>query len=262
MRVTITTGGSRGEVQPYVALGLGLRAAGHEVRISAQAGYQQFVHDRGLGFHPISGDPHELVSELLEEGNNPIRFARRFRRILGSLMEQNLQEYLAACRDAEVIVYSPVGFLGYFVAEALRVPRVGAALYPLLSRTRHFPSSIVPIGKRRPRGAFGGIYNYLTYIFSEQLFWQSFRTSASRAVKDHLSLSTAFWGPFGEMTRHREPILYGWSPSYCPNRQIGEDGCTLPVTGFWSNRVGGKRRRSWRTSSTRGRLPYSLGSAA
>jgi sterol 3beta-glucosyltransferase len=218
-------------VQPYVALGLGLRAAGHEVRISAQAGYQQFVHDRGLGFHPISGDPHELVSELLEEGNNPIRFARRFRRILGSLMEQNLQEYLAACRDAEVIVYSPVGFLGYFVAEALRVPRVGAALYPLLSRTRHFPSSIVPIGKRRPRGAFGGIYNYLTYIFSEQLFWQSFRTSASRAVKDHLSLSTAFWGPFGEMTRHREPILYGWSPSVLP--QPPDWGGWLHTTGYW-----------------------------
>jgi sterol 3beta-glucosyltransferase len=231
VRVTITTGGSRGEVQPYVALGLGLRAAGHEVRISAQAGYQQFVHDRGLGFHPISGDPHELVSELLEEGNNPVRFARRFRRILGSLMEQNLQEYLAACRDAEVIVYSPVGFLGYFVAEALRVPRVGAALYPLLSRTRHFPSSIVPIGKRRPRGAFGGIYNYLTYIFSEQLFWQSFRTPASRAVKDHLSLSTAFWGPFGEMTRHREPILYGWSPSVLP--QPPDWGEWLHTTGYW-----------------------------
>jgi sterol 3beta-glucosyltransferase len=231
VRVTITTGGSRGEVQPYVALGLGLRAAGHEVRISAQAGYQQFVHDRGLGFHPISGDPHELVSELLEEGNNPIRFARRFRRILGSLIEQNLQEYLAACRDAEVIVYSPVGFLGYVVAEALRIPRVGAALYPLLSRTRHFPSSIVPIGKRRPRGAFGGIYNYLTYIFSEQLFWQSFRTSASRAVKDHLSLSTAFWGPFGEMTRHREPILYGWSPSVLP--QPPDWGGWLHTTGYW-----------------------------
>src|SRR5919199_3100538 len=166
MRVTITTGGSRGEVQPYVALGLGLEAAGHEVRVSAQAAYEQFVRDRGLGFHPISGDPHQLVSELLEEGNNPVGFARRFRRILASLMEQNLQEYLAACRDADAVVYTPVGFLGYFVAEALRIPRVGAALYPLFSRTKCFPSSIVPIGKRRPRGTLGGLYNYLTYIFS------------------------------------------------------------------------------------------------
>jgi UDP:flavonoid glycosyltransferase YjiC (YdhE family) len=53
MRVTITTGGSRGEVQPYVALGLGLRAAGHEVRIAARAPYEGFVRSRGLEFHPI-----------------------------------------------------------------------------------------------------------------------------------------------------------------------------------------------------------------
>jgi len=231
LRITITTGGSRGEVQPYVALGLGLEAAGHEVRISAQAAYQQFVQEWGLGFHPISGDPHQLVSELLEAGNNPIRFARCFRRVLGSLMEQNLEEYLAACRDAEVIIYSPVGFLGYYIAEALRVPRVGAALYPLFSRTRHFPSSIVPIGKLRPSGTLGGLYNYLTYPFSEQLFWQSFRTPASRALEEHLGLSPSFLGPFGEMIRHREPILYGWSPSVLP--QPTDWGPWLHTTGYW-----------------------------
>jgi sterol 3beta-glucosyltransferase len=231
LRITITTGGSRGEVQPYVALGLGLEAAGHEVRISAQAAYQQFVQERGLGFHPISGDPHQLVSELLEAGNNPVRFARRFRRVLGSLMEPNLEEYLAACRDAEVIIYSPVGFLGYYVAEALGVPRVGAALYPLFSRTKHFPSSIVPLGKLRPRGTLGGLYNYLTYPFSEQLFWQSFRTPASRAMEEHVGVSPPFLGPFGEMTRHKEPILYGWSPSVLA--QPPDWGSWLHTTGYW-----------------------------
>src|SRR5215210_9191126 len=82
LRVTITTGGSRGEVQPYVALGRGLEAAGHEVRISAPAAYQQFVRERGLGFHLISGDPHQLVSELLEAGHNPVRFAPLLTRAL------------------------------------------------------------------------------------------------------------------------------------------------------------------------------------
>jgi sterol 3beta-glucosyltransferase len=231
MRVTITTGGSRGEVQPYVALGLGLRAAGHEVRIAAQAPYEGFVRSRGLGFHPISGDPRQLVAALLEEGHNPVGFARRFRSILGPLMEQNLQEYLAACRDAETIVYTPVGFLGYYVAEALGVRRVGAVLYPLFSRTRYFPSSVIPVGKLRPRQAFGGPYNYLTHLFSEQLFWQSFRAPASRTIKKHLRLSTAFWGPFGELRRRREPILYGWSPSVLPKPP--DWGEWLHTTGYW-----------------------------
>jgi sterol 3beta-glucosyltransferase len=231
MRVTITTGGSRGEVQPYVALGLGLSATGHEVRIAAQAPYEGFVRSRGLEFHPISGDPHQLVAELLEEGHNPVGFARRFRNILGPLMELNLREYLRACLDAETIVYTPVGFLGYYVAEALGVPRVGAALYPLFSRTTYFHSSIVPVGRLRPTQTLGGPYNYLTYLFSEQLFWQSFRTPARRAIKNHLRLSTAFWGPFGELRRRREPILYGWSPSVLPNPP--DWGEWLHTTGYW-----------------------------
>ena len=36
MRVTITTSGSRGDVQPYVALGVGLARAGHEVTLTAR----------------------------------------------------------------------------------------------------------------------------------------------------------------------------------------------------------------------------------
>jgi sterol 3beta-glucosyltransferase len=231
MQITITTGGSRGDVQPYVALGLGLKGAGHEVRIAAQAAYEGFIRARDLEFHPISGDPHQLVAELLEEGHNPVGFARRFSDVVKPLMEQNVQEYLTACQNAEAIVYSPVGFLGYFVAAALRVPRVGAALYPLFSRTRYFPSSIVPLGKLRPRKAFSSLYNYLTYCLSEQLFWQSFRAPVNRAIKDHLRLSRGFWGPFGEMARQREPILYGWSPSVLP--QPPDWGEWLHTTGYW-----------------------------
>jgi sterol 3beta-glucosyltransferase len=231
MRVTITTGGSRGEVQPYVALGSGLQAAGHQVRIAAQSPYEGFVRSRGLEFHPISGDPHRLVAGLLEEGTNPVGFALRFRSSLGPLMEQNLQEYLGACRDAEAIVYTPVGFLGYYVARALGVPRVGAVLYPLFSRTRFFPSSVVPVGKLRPGKVLGGPYNYLTYLFSEQLFWQAFRTPASRAIEKHLGLPTAFWGPFGELRKRQEPILYGWSPSVLP--EPPDWGGWLHTTGYW-----------------------------
>jgi hypothetical protein len=98
-------------------------------------------------------------------------------------MEQNLQEYLGACRDAEAIIYTPVGFLGYYVAGALGVPWVGAAFYLLFSRTKYFPSSIVFIGKLRPRRAFSGPYNYLTYLFSEQVFWQPFGMPVSRAIE-------------------------------------------------------------------------------
>ena len=231
MRVTITTSGSRGAVQPYVALGSGLKAAGHEVSIAAQGHFEGFVRARGLGFSPISGDPFQLVAGLLEEGNNPLAFARRFRRILEPLMEQNLEEYLGACRDAEAVIYTPVGFLGYYVALALGVPQVGAALHPLFSRTGYFPSSVVVLGNVHPRKARARLYNYLTHIFSEQLFWQYFRAPVNKAVSNILGLSSPFGGPFSELRIRRVPMLYGWSPSVLPPPPAWDRW--LHVTGYW-----------------------------
>ena len=231
MQVTITTSGSRGAVQPYVALGSGLKAAGHEVRIAAQGHFEGFVRARGLEFSSISGDPFRLVAGLLEEGSNPLAFARRFRRLLEPLMEQNLEEYLGACRDAKAVIYTPVGFLGYYVALALGVPQVGATLHPLFSRTGHFPSSMVALGKVDPRKAHDRFYNYLTHIFSEQLFWQYFRAPVSKAVNNILGLGSSFWGPFSELRRRRVPMLYGWSPSVLPQPPHWKRW--LHVTGYW-----------------------------
>ena len=50
MKVTILTIGSRGDVQPFVALGVELRDAGHEVTLAAGEGFEAFVSGRGLRF--------------------------------------------------------------------------------------------------------------------------------------------------------------------------------------------------------------------
>ena len=92
--------------------------------MATRMSYERFVRGRGWGFRP----PRQLVAALQEQGNNTLGFASRFRPILGPLTEQNLQEYLRACRDAGAIIYTLVGFLGYYVAGALGVLRVGVAV--------------------------------------------------------------------------------------------------------------------------------------
>jgi sterol 3beta-glucosyltransferase len=61
MRITILALGTRGDVQPYVALGLGLQRAGHKVRLVAFSQFKAFVESRGLDFFSTGVDTHELL---------------------------------------------------------------------------------------------------------------------------------------------------------------------------------------------------------
>jgi hypothetical protein len=56
----------RGDVQPYVLLGLEIHSRGHEVVLATEARMEGLVQQQGkglLGFHCISGDPTGMLLE-------------------------------------------------------------------------------------------------------------------------------------------------------------------------------------------------------
>ncbi|ELU40833.1 UDPGT domain-containing protein [Rhizoctonia solani AG-1 IA] len=65
MNVNIMIVGSRGDVQPYLALGKRLQRYGHQVRLSTHETFRKMVKDAGLRFYNIGGDPHELMSYMV-----------------------------------------------------------------------------------------------------------------------------------------------------------------------------------------------------
>jgi len=62
MNIVMQVVGSRGDVQPFVALGNELQKSGHRVRIASHAVFKGFVQSAGLEFYPIGGDPTELMA--------------------------------------------------------------------------------------------------------------------------------------------------------------------------------------------------------
>lgn len=58
--------GSRGDVQPYIALGLGLKEEGHRVTIVTHAEYKPWIEGFGLQHRPAGGDPGELMKLSVE----------------------------------------------------------------------------------------------------------------------------------------------------------------------------------------------------
>src|SRR4029453_4989265 len=149
VRVRVITIGSEGDIRPYVALGVGLRSAGHDVRGVPRPGFDPLVRQNGLDFAPVSGDPREMADNrqlraLHDDNRNVFRWHRTFMAIDAPLMVQRLRDCWAACRDAAAIVVSILPYLlGYAISEKLQVPLVRAFYFPV-SPTRAYPPELLP----------------------------------------------------------------------------------------------------------------------
>lgn len=66
LNIVIQIVGSRGDVQPFIALGNALQKHGHRVRIATHDVFADFVHESGLEFYPIGGDPAELMAFMVK----------------------------------------------------------------------------------------------------------------------------------------------------------------------------------------------------
>jgi len=67
LNVVIHIVGSRGDVQPFVALGKVLKETyGHRVRLATHACFKGFVEENGLEFFSIGGDPAELMAFMVK----------------------------------------------------------------------------------------------------------------------------------------------------------------------------------------------------
>ena len=231
MKVVITAAGSRGDVQPCVALGLGLQRAGHEVILAGWEPYRYQAESRGLAFYPVAGPaPDELMAALVGAGRNPLKYARRFRPLLRPHVERGLEDSLAACADADAVLYTPLGFAGFMAAEHLGLPSVGSVVEPLFVRSGAYPSAV--LGRPVKTRVLGGLYNRLSHPAVEQLYWRIIEPLVSDARKNlGLPPMPILKSPLAKIHRTRRPLLLGWSRHVLPADPRTED--RMPTTGYW-----------------------------
>ena len=104
MHVTIVTIGSRGDVQPYIALGGGLQAAGYHVRLATHTDFEPMIRRRGLDFSPIGSNIREMMQSeaahsVLDTGNNRLLYLRRLIHAAEAMASQAFTECLNACQE-------------------------------------------------------------------------------------------------------------------------------------------------------------------
>ncbi len=230
MKVTIIAAGSRGDVQPYVALGKGLKEAGHTVGVFASKDFQNQIMSHGLEFFDMGGSMETVAQSmqgLLEQGNI-IKILSSMGPAAQRLVGQAAVNGLVACQGSDLMVGGLGGlFVGLALSEKLGIPFIPAYLYPF-TPTREFPSVLSPLPQTRlPSWA-----NNLSHRLAQQMMWQTFRAADNKARSQVLRIAPAsFWGPFASLQRKQQTILCGYSPKVIPFPK--DWGDFIHVTGYW-----------------------------
>lgn len=228
MKIIIIAPGSRGDVQPYVALGKGLKEAGHAVSILAYQDFQNLITSYGLEFVSIGGSVETVaqsLQSLLEQGQL-LKILSSMGTAAQQLACQAALSGLVACQGSDLIIGGLGGlFVGLVLSEKLGIPFVQAHLFPF-TPTREFASVLIQIPQTQLTRWTNGLSHHLT----RQMMWQTFR-AADNKVRAQLQLAPApFWGP-ASLQRQSQAILYGYSPQVLSPPRDWDD--CIHVTGYW-----------------------------
>jgi UDP:flavonoid glycosyltransferase YjiC (YdhE family) len=226
MRIAIQTLGTRGDVQPYVALGKGLQRAGFTVSLATAPQFESLVSRHGLSFAPLPGDITDLLQtphgKAAVSGRNKLTATLRLLREVRPMFRRLVEAQWAAARGADAIVYHPKAVGGVHIAEKLGIPAFLALPLPGLSPTGEFPTPLLPFANLGP-------LNRVSHQLVARYGDLAFRKAVRRWRSEFLGLpSGGNW-----LTLRGAPVtkLYAYSPAVV---SIPADwDATSIVTGYW-----------------------------
>ena len=227
MIVTVLSGGSRGDVQPYVALAKGFRAAGHTARLVTLREFLPMLEGTGIESLVNEYDVRKMLDtkdghQMVGAGQNPILFLRKFSKFLRPLIEESVQDVARFCRDTDGLVLSSMSI----VAGTRGLERVGVpycAAWPMpATPTAHMASVMFPeLPAWVPFGR--SLYNRLTHWTLDTLMYLLLGRLQAQAVARLPASHRAIKGAM--------PVLYGYSPSVVAPPPDWPESVT--VTGYW-----------------------------
>jgi len=229
MHVTLTTAGSRGDVQPYIALGKALIKHGHDVLLLAPDNFSSLADYHGVPFKPMVANFEDLLQtragkRLMNSGTNLVRAATAIRDMIEPIVEQFPQDMMEATADTDIVVtQAGVAMFAQTIAEKRNLPIINSAPVPL-TPTRAHPSPMWFSDQ-----SFGGWYNHLTGKFLERTMWWLVRPYVNQ-VREENDLDAYNAGAIFKAL-DQLPTMGAISPSFYPRPKDYADN--IIMTGYW-----------------------------
>jgi sterol 3beta-glucosyltransferase len=226
-KILINTFGTRGDIQPFIALGKGLKAAGYEVGVCTSEGYQSFVEAHQLQYVFMDNELLRLSQAVLGETDG-IGGALKIVRKMNAAMRRSMDDEWNAARtfNPDLIIYHPKCLGSYHIAEKLHIPAIMSIPLPFYTPTRAFP---VPFMANVQLGEWFNQFSYRLMGLSSGMFGGTINDFRAK------TLGMSPIGRFADVLRRSDgkpvPILYPYSPSLLP---VPKDFPPhVHVTGYW-----------------------------
>ncbi len=225
MKIVISTLGSRGDVQPYLGLAVGLQEEGHTVTLAAPQLFADWIRSYGVEAVPVRFNPQEASRKIgLTVGG--LRTLPAVLKFITEGIQQAQDDSWQAALESDLLIQSSTGMGALELAALHRKPGVFAHLFPF-SPTRAMPMFWLPF-----RFSLGGGYNLLTHQFMLRFLWR-FGGKMMNDWRKRLRLQP--WRSAGEATDFARglhiPYLLGYSPALIPKPADWDQH--QRVTGYW-----------------------------
>ncbi|MGW0433599.1 glycosyltransferase [Micromonospora sp. NPDC003197] len=234
MKVLILTMGTRGDVQPFVALAAGLTSQGHEAVLAAPARFANFVRGHGVAFAALDDGPMRVLdtgTAIGEIATGGMRAKAALARRLPAMFDQVLDDCWTVAATglgsgADVIVHNGQVVAGQHVAEKLAVPAVLGLPIPMYVPTREFPWPGQEFPSRLPRMA-----HRATYLGMQAPAMMFGRTVDRWRAKLGLPRRPGRHDPLRRPDGGSAPVLHAMSRHVLPRPD--DWPATATMTGYW-----------------------------
>lgn len=182
MNIGIFTYGTRGDLQPYVALALGLIDKGHQVTISATEDFKDFVEGFGVPFQTLWGNAETMMNssegKLILKSENPIKLMKYYFKVLHDNKEPLRKSYYEAISKVDVIIANLMTLpIVSAIAEKQKKKMALTYFMPPVVATAEFPLAEFDFFNFP-------WYNKLTYRIAQSFFWKFIKQDTNEYRKE------------------------------------------------------------------------------
>jgi sterol 3beta-glucosyltransferase len=147
MKYGVITTGSRGDVQPFIALALALMERGHTVAIVTNENFREFVEGFGVPYLPITGDTEKIINSpealKLLEGGSIFKFFYHIQKVSAETADQANRDILQACANFDHLITSVLPLpVVYSIAEKYKKKLAVVFLSVPPVPTKEFPFQV------------------------------------------------------------------------------------------------------------------------